>query len=284
MLDIKFNLSFGKRLLLLFLIFIFCFIVVGVISGLVLLKFEMTTPVLRILTVLQDMVMFITPAVACAMLSTRYPARLLAVDRAPGLNATLTAIAALLVSMPAMNQLIALNESMHLPESMAGLEQWIRAMEDDAAAKMNIAIGAHNIPSLVINILIIGVMAGVSEELFFRGALQRLLSTRLGVHASVWTAAVIFSAVHMQFYGFVPRMLLGAFFGYALVWSGTLWLPVILHVANNTIYLIAQYRYGTPDIPEAGFSWTTVLISLVSVVLTAVLLASMRRSCLKMRV
>ena len=101
-------------------------------------------------------------------------------------------------------------------------------------------MGTDTIGSIIMSILIIGLLAGFSEN-FFRGALQRLLSTAgRNIHVAVWLTAFIFSAVHMQFYGFVPRMLLGAMFGYMAVWSGSLWIAVIAHATNNSLVVIAQ--------------------------------------------
>ncbi len=57
----------------------------------------------------------------------------------------------------------------------------------------------------------------------------------------IWVSAILFSALHMQFYGFFPRMLLGAFFGYLLLWSGSLWLPIIAHFVNNCVAVIFYY-------------------------------------------
>ncbi|MDE6177435.1 MAG: CPBP family intramembrane metalloprotease, partial [Paramuribaculum sp.] len=105
---------------------------------------------------------------------------------------------------------------------------------------------------LIISVIIIGVLAGVSEELFFRGTLQRLLITRpMPPHIAIWLTAVIFSLVHFQFFGFVPRVLLGAFFGYLAWWSGSVWLPAIIHAVNNSVVVITEFR----GLPESLNQW-----------------------------
>jgi hypothetical protein len=99
-----------------------------------------------------------------------------------------------------------------------------------------------SISSLIVSILIIAVLAGFSEELFFRGTLQRILSqTNINIHAVVWLVAFIFSAFHLQPFGLIPRMLLGAFLGYLLIWSKSLWLPIIAHIFNNTVVVVSEY-------------------------------------------
>ena len=87
------------------------------------------------------------------------------------------------------------------------------------------------VPSLIVSVLIVGVFAGFSEELFFRGAMQRIMmSTRLNLHVTIWVVAVIFSLFHFQFFGFMPRLLLGAYFGYLLVLRRSLLGSVFGHV------------------------------------------------------
>ena len=91
----------------------------------------------------------------------------------------------------------------------------------------------------------VGTMTGFSEELFFRGGLQGILSrTNMGSAAAVWIAAIIFSTMHFQFFGFIPRLLMGAFFGYLLVWSRCLWVPVFAHALNNSIVVISSALSG----------------------------------------
>jgi membrane protease YdiL (CAAX protease family) len=98
---------------------------------------------------------------------------------------------------------------------------------------------------------VIAVLPGIGEELLFRGFLQNLLKRIFkNDHVAIWVAAVLFSAIHFQFYGFIPRMLLGALFGYIYVWSGNLLYPIIAHFVNNCVSLVALYVYqkGLTDI------------------------------------
>ena len=93
-----------------------------------------------------------------------------------------------------------------------------------------------------INILVIGVLTGIGEEFFFRGALQRGLAwCGINPHTAIWTAAIIFSAVHFQFYGFVPRVLLGALFGYLYRWNGNIWVNAFAHALNNSLVIISTW-------------------------------------------
>lgn len=270
---------------LLFCLLVLLLVVTGLIV--VLLGDKISDPVaaLRICTVIQDILVFFTPAVAVAMLSTRYPATLLAVDRLPDLRITLLAVLALLCSVPFMNWIVEWNKNLSLPESLASVEQMMRGMEEAAESQVRLLMGGDSVGNLIVNILIIGVMAGFSEEIFFRGALQRLLTVGgKAPHLMIWVAAFVFSAFHLQFFGFFPRLLLGAFFGYLLWWSGSLWLPILLHSLNNSIVVIAEWRNAgsdaAVDINRIGAdtgSASDIALAAVSIVMTVALLFMISR-------
>ncbi len=261
----------GIGLSLLGCVFLFCLIVASLLIGMLSKIIARPEAAVRIGTVVQDFMVFIIPAIATAMVASRLPARLLAVDRWPGWRPVIWALLTMGISIPAMNVIIEWNQNLHLPASMAAFEEQMRAMEDAAAASTEMLLGGSGAGSIIVSVLIVGVLAGFSEELFFRGALQRLLGmASRNKHVAVWLTAFVFSAVHFQFFGFVPRMLLGAFFGYLLWWSGSLWLPVIAHVFNNSLVVISEYakagHSGTFDIDAVGTS--SVILLVVSVVLT----------------
>ena len=219
-----------------------------------------TTPHLRIVTILQDMLVFILPAVATAMLSSRLPADWLSINRGFSIWALIAAIMLMIVSIPLQNCIIKWNESISLPDSMASLQRWIVSTQQHADASLSLMLGGSSIADLVMNILIVAVFAALSEELFFRGALQRIIrGNRTGAHVSIWVSAIVFSAFHLQFYGFLPRMLLGAYFGYLLYWSRNIWIPVFAHFVNNAFAVISmsdihlrENEFITGDISNAN--------------------------------
>ena len=147
------------------------------------------------------------------------------------------------LALPMMNYLIDINQHISLPESMSDLEQSMRKMENAAADMTSVMLDVHSVWAMIVNVLVIGVLAGLAEETFFRGALQRMLAVTPGVRgvAAMWIAALIFSAAHMQFYGFVPRVLLGAFFGYMLYYTGSIWPGIFAHALNNSMIVVAEW-------------------------------------------
>lgn len=280
--DCRLLLTIGQRLLLLLCVMLLCWIVGSVLNGLIISKFGQTARVLRIAAVIQSLLQIILPSLVTALMVSRLPARFLEIDRLPRASMTLLSVALLVVSMPAFNWIIQWNASLHLPDFMHGVEQWMRQAEDSAAATIRLMQGGTSVGDLILNVLIIGVMAGLGEELLFRGTIQRMLATSgMNHHAAIWIVAVLFSAIHMQFFGFVPRMLLGALFGYLLYWSGSLWLPIIVHAANNTMYVVFQWvalRNNMPagNIDEIGTRPGEYIYIIASVVVSALFLWRIR--------
>ncbi len=284
----------GAAITILLGTFFFFLCIFSLVSSLIIPHISDAVTATRLLTFFQALFLFIVPALTTAVLSTRLPATFLAIDRRPRLIPTLLVIAVLTVAIPAMNMIIEWNAGMHLPDNMKGLEDIIRQMEETAAQATETIMGSDTIGSLIVTILIVGVMAGLSEELFFRGALQRSLSsTSMNRHVAVWLTALIFSAIHFQFFGFIPRLLLGAFFGYILLWGGNLWYCIIAHAANNILATLSMWHTRNAgsesmiDINTIGQSadaaipqWPLVTASLI---LTAVGLTLMYRQLNKLR-
>jgi len=165
---------------------------------------------------------------------------------------------------------------MSLPSFLSGLEKWMKASEEQAAELTKSFLEMHSLSDVLFNIFMIGLLPAIGEELLFRGIVQKIfVQWSKNVHVGVWTSAVLFSAMHVQFYGFIPRMMLGALLGYLLVWSGSLWLPMIAHFVNNASAVIFTYLFHeqmmSVDADKIGTEndYASVLIS---VLLTGILL------------
>ncbi len=243
----KTQLKLGTRLLLLLCIMGFGLIVASVATLLV-----KKQGMLAMLTV-QDIFAFILPAlVAMALLYLR-PLHVMGLDRVPSFKALAVVVVFYLVSLPAMNWLVDFNGSMVLPSWMSGVDEALRKAEDMAADATKQILDINTIPQLLFCLFVVGLMAGLSEEMLFRGAMQRTMQdSRLGAHTAIWVTAIVFSAFHMQFFGFLPRMLLGAWLGYLFVWTRSLWVPIIAHTLNNSTVVIMSYLAGKGVVPE-GF-------------------------------
>ena len=226
-----------------------------------------STVSLKCLQFLQTIGTFLLPPILCAWIwdADHKPLRWLHLDQGANWQTFLLAIAIMICAIPGINLLADLNSRVVLPESLAHLEQIFKQQEEAAAELTKRFLEADNIGMLLINIGLMALLPALAEELSFRGTLQQILSNK---HLAIWVTAFIFSAIHMQFYGFIPRMLMGAMFGYIFVWTGCLWVPVVMHFTNNGIAVLAYYFLGensSADTLGAGTTWWLGCISLIVV-------------------
>ena len=228
-----------------------------------------STESLKWLQFLQTLGTFLLPPIFCAWIwdSNKRPWTWLKLDKGAYWQLFVLAILIMLCAIPAINLLADINSRIVLPKSLDFIEQKMRAMEQAAALLTERFLQADNIDVLLINIGLMALLPAIAEELSFRGMLQQILGNK---HMAIWVTAFIFSAIHMQFYGFVPRMLMGAMFGYIFVWTGSLWLPIVMHFTNNGLAVLAYYIWGTgraeksyADTIGAGTTWYIGVVSLV---------------------
>lgn len=138
--------------------------------------------------------------------------------------------------------LIDWNANISLPGFLSELEDYARLKEDELLAITKFLTDFQNLGEFLLGLLVIGILAGIGEEVLFRGVLQPKLQFYTGnPHAGIWLAAFIFSAIHMQFYGFFPRMFLGAVFGYLYHYSGSLGYAIFAHMLNNVFTVVMVY-------------------------------------------
>jgi len=144
--------------------------------------------------------------------------------------------------LPVVAGLGHLNEQISFPESMQNIETWMRNMEEASKIALQTLTANSTIPILLLNIVVAALMPALFEEFLFRGTIQPFLSKWFhNKHIAIIVTAFIFSAIHFQFYGFIPRFLLGIYLGYLFVWSQSLWLPIIAHFMHNAVSLIFDY-------------------------------------------
>ncbi len=225
---------------------------------------------------------FLLPAVLAAKFFGGNEKEYLYIETPVSLKTIILAIAGIIVVIPFINALAWLNTQIHLPESMSGIETFLKTTEEGAKQTMELMLYTNKPSALLMNILIIAVLAAISEEFLFRGVLQNIFGKIIpNPHVVIWVVAFIFSAVHFQFYGFIPRMLLGAYLGYLLHYSKCIWVPVIAHFVQNLIGVIPYYKANSETIAEldaigTGANWW---IAIVSFCLWLVLFVGFRKSC-----
>ncbi|OUN74759.1 type II CAAX endopeptidase family protein [Barnesiella sp. An55] len=226
---------------------------------------------------LQNIGMFILPAWFAAMLFWGDASRGLHLNKVPRLVELLCIVLLYFVATPMFNRLVEWNESISLPAAFSGIEAWMRQQEEAAAVVTEQLMQIKSLPHFLAIIVGIGVLTGMGEEMVFRGILQQVVQGKSRrAHWAVWISAFLFSAIHLQFYGFFPRLLLGAFFGYLLVWSRNLWLPIFGHMFNNSMVACISYFTGNASdnamealgTAQSSTGW----LAWVSLVATALLL------------
>jgi len=154
----------------------------------------------------------------------------------------LAAAAIILASIPAMSVLVSWNAKAHFPAFLHDLELQARELEDRAQVLTKFLTRFNSTTRFLVGVLVIAVVPAISEELVFRGVIQRNLVQWFGSrHAGVWLAAAIFSAIHFQFFGFVPRFVLGLILGYLYEWSGNILVPMVAHFTQNAFQLLLLY-------------------------------------------
>ena len=197
-------------------------------------------------SIAQNVVMFIAPVVMLAMLNKRTEStplrRTLWITKCPSLKSVLLVVLVWVVAMPAMNYIVEWNQNIELPSWLQGLESMLRDMEDKAAATTDELLDTQSVGMMIFMVFVVGILTGLGEEIFFRaGLLGTMLHGKVNKHVAVWAVAIVFSAIHLQFFGFVPRIVLGAWLGYLLVWSGEVWTPIIAHALNNGSIVLVTY-------------------------------------------
>lgn len=256
--------------------FVVMFIFTGIVSGL--FSSIGLTERIRVLSVsvIQGLLAFVFPTLLTWILTSSEPAVSIGLREQVSGRLWLWIISLYIIAYPALCQTVFWNEHMSLPDSMAALEATWRKWEEAGAKTTNEILSVSSIGAMIVNVLIVGLFTGFAEEMFFRAGFQKLM-IQSGLHPgiAIWLAALIFSAVHMQFFGFVPRLLLGAMFGYVYYRTGSIWASALLHGINNSIVVVTTWLAALGIISEnvddifinaSGFPWIFVASSAITII------------------
>ena len=175
--------------------------------------------------------------------------------------------------IPFINYLAEINMRMEFPIEV--IDRLLRSLEGEAEKIMRAFTATRSLWGLLVNLLMIGILAAVGEELIFRGLLQRLLINLVkNVHVAIIITAILFSAFHFQFFSFLPRFVLGIVLGYLMFLGRSIWFPIIAHFVNNAMGVVYYYfnSRGSADnmLEEIGTSTMMPITALISLLLFAV--------------
>ena len=230
-------------------------------------------PLLKYFQIIQEFGFFILPPLLAALFFAVKPFHYLKLNNASRWQAWILTIAIMLSTMPFVNLLIEWNEAMQLPEWLHGIEAWMQKTETQAMELTEAFLAIDSWGEFIFNIMMIALLPAIGEELLFRGLLQRLFNDWFkNIHFAIILAGFLFGAMHMQFFGILPRMALGILFGYLFYWSGSLWLPIFAHFLNNgvavTISFMEKQGWIGTRFQEFGSSNNLVII-VASIIISA---------------
>ncbi|MCM1441716.1 MAG: CPBP family intramembrane metalloprotease [Roseburia sp.] len=264
------------QLCILLAMFLLAYILVSALQS-VLSQFGLDVrDVLLICTFAQSALVFALPSIIEAYFESFKPFQTLGLSKKLSSISLCGIFLIYILGFPFLNQCIYYNNQMHFPESLQNVENILRSWENASTEITNIILSGNTIIDLIIEVLIIGVITGISEELFFRAGVQRIFGRVMPQHVSIWVTALIFSAMHFQFFGFIPRVLLGAYFGYLYYWTGSIWSSGIAHALNNSLVVVAKWliinHYINTDfdswgVSETGIPFIAIFSGLVSVLI-----------------
>ena len=201
---------------------------------------------LRGMQFVQFIGLFVLPAWICSQLFSYEPNRFLGFQ-APNLSQFwFWSILIMIILLPFTQLIGELNQRIVFP---GGMKEWMQSQEKSAEQTVKALLSAQSLNDLLLNLFFVAVLAGVGEELLFRGLIQRILVRKYGRWTGIVIAAILFSAMHMQFYGFFPRFLLGVVLGILFAYSGSLWVAILAHFFYDAMLITAAYM--NPDLLEA---------------------------------
>jgi membrane protease YdiL (CAAX protease family) len=239
-----------------------------------------TVHVLKLFQIIQSLFLFIVPALFAAWLFSFNLSGYIYVNKAPDLKTLLMVLCSIVIAVPLLNYVTMINNKLDLPEWMRDIENKMKELEEGADWLTKLFLNSKNTNDLAVNVFMIAILPAIGEEFLFRGVLQRLfIEWTKNRHTGVFLVAFLFSFIHLQFYGFVPRFLLGLYFGYLMVWSSSIWVPVAGHFVNNVLAVI-YYHFSSKPMGETTMDKigtepsvnSALFISIFSVLLILILI------------
>ncbi|MEO5999319.1 MAG: CPBP family intramembrane glutamic endopeptidase [Chitinophagaceae bacterium] len=236
---------------------------------------DLTNPTLvsalKSLQVIISIAWFLVPSLIFAQMSDTNPLPYIGFKNPVPKIFLLLAIVVIVASFPMVAWLSEINQNMHLPKSFQATEKLIRDSEAQNNNLIRTFLDMKSPTDLAIMLFMLGVLPAIAEEVFFRGVLQRLLIllTKRPWIGTIFTA-ILFSALHGQFLGFFPRLVLGIVLG-ALYWySGSLWPGILAHFINNAVQVIMVYY--NPHFFDEKDQNLSVLMVTASTIIVAVIM------------
>lgn len=244
---------------------------------------------MKFIQVVNQFALFIFGPIFFAFLVERNWINYFKLNKKPKLNLLLLSSLSIFAILPFVSWIGDINQGMSMPSYLSGLEDWMKSAEDNASRTMLAFLNVKSIWAMIFNVIMIALIPGIGEELLFRGIILKLFKKLTkNTHLAVLFSAILFSALHMQFYGFLPRLGLGLLLGYIFVYTGSLWIPIFIHFLNNAAAIIFVYASNsteilTTDIESFG-STNSIVIAMISLIVVTVITLYLRSKHLETKV
>jgi membrane protease YdiL (CAAX protease family) len=228
---------------------------------------------LRFMQISSQIFTFVLPPIIYALLVKEKPTNDLGLKKSKILW-VLIGIAMIFLIMPLNSVFAEWNANLTLPDSMSRIEYLMKQMQEAATEMIEKFVNVDTVGGLILNLFMIAGLAALGEELLFRSIIQTsLIKICKNAHIGILIASAIFSFIHFEFYGFVPRLILGMLLGYMFYFSGSIWIPMLMHFLNNGTVVLVYFlnNKGITNIDVDTFGQTSIPILIISIVVMIVL-------------
>ena len=266
--------SSGMRVFIFAIIFLVCTLLGAAVAAVMASGGDL---MLKLAQGISSILMFVVPPIVYYYITRRdHPMQQLGFREvaSPAGLLLITSVLLMFISLPVTNQLTTWNEALKLGGPFEKLETLMKNLEDKAAAVTERMLNVDTIGGLLLNLIVIALIPAIGEELTFRGVLQQALTRKMkNPHVAIILSAAIFSFIHFQFYGFLPRMFLGILLGYMFYITGSLWTSMLMHFLNNGTAVVLYFlnNRGIIDIDVDHFGamngWMVALSAALTVAL-----------------
>lgn len=224
----------------------------------------------RLLQVFSSFMMWGVPAIAVAVISGKDPGIQLGCNDLLSGKQTFFVVLMIVAGIMLSGALAELNHLIPLSEESA---KFFQGLEEQYNKSVMSIANMKTTNDYIFSLMVLAIVPALFEELFFRGALQQIMvSWTKNAFIGIFITSFIFSAIHISFFGFLPRLFLGLMLGYIFYYSKNLWLSVIAHFLNNAFSVTVLYglsRSGklTPEAMEESYPLYYGLIGAAAIVL-----------------
>lgn len=223
---------------------------------------------LRFMQISSQIFTFVLPPIVYALLIKENPFKSLGFNKTT-ITWLFLGVAMMYAILPLNSVFAEWNANIKFPDSMTDFERLLQDMQERATEIMERFVNVTSIGGLILNLFMIAGLAALGEELLFRSIIQTsLIKVCKNAHIGIIIASAIFSIIHMEFYGLLPRFVLGMLLGYMYYYSRSIWIPIAMHFANNGTIVFLYYlnNIGTTNIDVEGFGKTNIFVLILSII------------------